>query len=175
MKYQIIYMDPPWSYQDKAAAGERGSSFKYSTQSAFQIGNMPVASMSDENCVLFLWCTMPKLNEVFDIIAKWGFKYKTVAFVWVKRNKVDMGLFWGMGRWTRANAELCLLATKGKPKRVSASVHSVVLSHIREHSEKPDEVRDRIVELCGDLPRIEFYGRKEVEGWDNWGFSEVYG
>jgi N6-adenosine-specific RNA methylase IME4 len=74
-----------------------------------------------------------------------------------------------MGNWTRSNSELCLLATKGKPKRVSASVHSVIDSRIEYHSKKPNCVRDKIVELCGDLPRIELFARQKVEGWDSWG------
>ena len=87
----------------------------------------------------------------------------------IEENKKSDTLFWGMGRWTRANAELCLIATKGKPKRQSAKVHSVVISKIREHSRKPDEVRDKIVELCGNLPKIELFARQQVEGWDCWG------
>ena len=112
---------------------------------------------------------MPKLNECFDLISSWGFEYKTCAFTWIKTNKKSDSLFWGMGRWTRANPEVCLLAAKGTPKRLSASVHSVVMSPIREHSRKPDEVRDRIVELVGDLPRIELFARQRVDGWDAWG------
>jgi len=112
---------------------------------------------------------MPSLIEGLALIEKWGFKYKTVAFTWVKKNKKADSLFWGMGFWTRANTELCLLATKGSPKRVSASVHSVIYSPIREHSRKPDEARDKIVQLMGDIPRIELFARQKVEGWDCWG------
>jgi len=133
------------------------------------IKELPIKNIAANDCVLFMWVTMPKLNECFDVIKSWGFEYKTCAFTWIKENKNSNSLFWGMGRWTRANAELCLIATKGKPKRKSAAVHSVVMSKIREHSRKPDEVRDRIVELCGDLPRIELFARQEVEGWDCWG------
>src|SRR5258708_2920911 len=102
---------------------------------------------------------MPKLNEVFDLIKEWGFEYKTVAFTWIKKNKKSDSLFWGMGRWSRSNAELCLLATKGKPKRINADVHSVIVSPIEKHSKKPDEVRERIIRLCGDLPRSELFSR----------------
>lgn len=116
-----------------------------------------------------MWVTMPKLNECWNIIEKWGFTYKTVAFTWVKRNKIKKSWFWGMVSWTRANAELCLLCTKGKPERVSASVHSIIESPIRKHSQKPDETRDRIITLLGDIPRIELFARKKVEGWDSWG------
>lgn len=168
-KYSIILADPPWSYRDKAAAGKRGAGFKYQTQETPWIIDLPVADIVADDAVLFLWVTMPKLNECWPVIESWGFDYKTVAFTWVKRNKKSDSWFWGMGRWTRANAELCLLATRGKPKRQSASVHSVVDARIREHSQKPDEVRERIVELCGDLPRIELSARESASGWDAWG------
>ena len=168
-KYNIIYDDPPWSYKDKALAGNRGANCKYPTQSKDWIDNLPVASLADTNCALFLWVTMPKLNEVWELISKWGFTYKTVAFTWVKRNKLSPSWFWGMGNWTRANAELCLLATKGKPKRIAANVHSIIATPIEKHSKKPDEVRNRIVQLLGDIPRIELFAREETKGWDCWG------
>jgi N6-adenosine-specific RNA methylase IME4 len=172
-KYQIIYADPPWSYRDKALAGNRGAGCKYLTQEKTWIDNLSVSTIADENCALFLWVTMPKLNECWELIENWGFEYKTVAFTWVKKNKKADSWFWGMGRWTRANAELCLLATKGKPKRLSAGVHSVVDSPIERHSQKPKEVRKRIVDLLGDIPRIELFAREETEGWDAWG-NEIY-
>jgi N6-adenosine-specific RNA methylase IME4 len=112
---------------------------------------------------------MPKLNEVMEVIESWGFEYKTCGFTWVKKNKISNSWFWGMGRWTRANAELCLIATKGKPKRINAGIHSVIDTPIEKHSKKPNEVKDRIVELVGDLPRIELFARQTAEGWDSWG------
>lgn len=168
-KYNIIYADPPWSYRDKALSGNRGACCKYPVMDTADISKFPIKQIAGENCVLFLWVTMPKLNECFDLIEAWGFEYKTCAFTWVKRNKKSDSWFMGMGRWTRANAEVCLLATKGKPKRINAGVHSVVDSRIEEHSKKPDEVRDRIVLLMGDVPRIELFARQQVEGWDCWG------
>jgi len=168
-KYQIIYADPPWKYRDKALAGNRGAGCKYQVQEKDWIDNLPVSDIADKDCVLFLWVTMPKLNECWELIEKWGFSYKTVAFTWVKRNKKSSSWFWGMGRWTRANAELCLIATKGKPKRITASIHSVIDTPIEEHSKKPDEARKRIIELVGDLPRIELFARQKTEGWDVWG------
>lgn len=168
-KYNIIYADPPWSYKDKALKGNRGACCKYDVMKIEDICKLPIDRISDKDCILFMWVTMPKLNECFEVIKSWGFEYKTCAFSWIKKNKKSDSLFWGMGRWTRANAELCLLATKGAPKRKSAKVHSVIISKIREHSRKPDETRDRIVELCGDIPRIELFARQQVEGWDCWG------
>lgn len=168
-KYNIIYADPAWSYKDKALAGNRGACCKYSVMSIEDIAKLPIKNIAADDCILFMWVTMPKLNECFEVIKNWGFDYKTCAFTWVKQNKKSDSLFWGMGRWTRANAELCLIATKGKPKRRSAKVHSVIMSKIREHSRKPDETRQRIVELCGDIPRIELFARQYADGWDCWG------
>ena len=133
------------------------------------IEQLPVSSIADDDCVLFLWVTMPKLNECFDLIEAWGFEYKTCAFTWVKRNKISDSWFWGMGRWTRANAELCLLATKGKPQRMSAGVHSVIDTPVERHSKKPEITKERIVELLGDVKRIELFARQTCEGWDSWG------
>lgn len=168
-KYNIIYADPPWSYNDKALAGNRGACCKYQTQSKDWIDNLPVINIADDDCALFLWVTMPKLNECWQLIENWGFTYKTVAFTWVKKCKKKDSWFWGMGGWTRANAEVCLLATRGDIKRISASVHSVIDAPIERHSKKPDVVRHRIVQLLGDLPRIELFARNASDGWDVWG------
>ena len=167
--YKVIYADPPWSYNDKAAAGNRGASFKYPTIHLKDLYNLPVGSIASANCALFMWATAPLLPDAFKLIEAWGFAYKTVAFTWVKKNKVADSYFWGMGNYTRANAEYVLLGIKGKPKRVAANVHSVVDSKIRRHSHKPDEVRDRIVDLMGNVKRIELFARDRYEGWDVWG------
>ena len=168
-KYQIIYADPPWSYDDKALAGKRGAICKYPLMAKEEIEQLPVKEIAADHCALFVWVTMPKLNEAFDLIKAWGFVYKTCAFVWVKRNKRRPSWFWGMGNWTRANAELCLFAIKGTPKRISAAVHSVIDTPIEEHSKKPSIVRNKITELLGDLPRIELFARQKTPGWDVWG------
>lgn len=168
-KYGIIYADPPWIYKDKALSGNRGAGCKYQVQTIEWFQQLPIKDISEDNCILFLWVTMPQIKECFKVIESWGFKYKTCGFVWVKNNKKSNSFFMGMGRWTRANAELCLIATKGKPKRISASVRSIINTPIEYHSKKPDIVRDKIIELCGDLPRIELFARKEIKGWDCFG------
>lgn len=168
-KYDIIYADPPWSYKDKARAGKRGAEFKYDCMKIEDIKNMPISRICKDDCVLFMWVTFPMLQEGLDTIKAWGFKYKTIGFNWIKNNKKTPSLFWGMGNWTRSNPEICLIGTKGKPKRQSANVHSVVNTPIEAHSKKPDEVRKRIVQLCGDISRIELFARQHAEGWDCWG------
>ena len=169
-KYQIILADPPWAYRvwSKKGAG-RSAESHYPTMSMDDIRNLPVRELADKNCILFMWVTFPTLREAFSVIDAWGFTYKTVAFAWVKQNKKTSSLFWGMGYWTRANVELCLLATKGSPKRHSANVHQVVFAPIAEHSKKPDIIREKIAELAGDLPRIELFARQSPTGWDVWG------
>lgn len=134
-----------------------------------EIKALPVGELADKNCALFMWLTFPCLYEALDVLKAWGFEYKTVAFVWVKQNRKSNGLFWGMGYWTRANAELCILATRGHPKRISPRVHQIIISHVEQHSKKPDEARDRIISLMGDLPRIELFARQATKGWDVWG------
>ena len=167
-KYKIIYADPPWSYKDKALAGNRGACCKYPVMNIEDIKNLPVKDIADDDCILFLWVTFPKLNECFEVIKNWGFEYKTNAFTWVKKYR-NGDNFMGMGRWTRANAEVCLLATKGKPKRINAGIRQNIESVPEKHSKKPNIVRDKIVELCGDLPRIELFARNQTDKWDSWG------
>lgn len=130
---------------------------------------MPVADIAAKDSALFLWATFPMLPEALRVISAWGFKFKTVAFVWLKQNRKSPGWFYGMGFWTRANAEICLLATRGKPKRKDNSIHQLIISPIEAHSKKPDETREKIVRLMGDLPRVELFARQTPPGWDVWG------
>ena len=134
-----------------------------------EIRALPVAELAEKDCALFLWVTVPCLLEGLSVLQAWGFQYKTIAFVWIKQNKKADSLFWGMGYWTRSNAEFCILATRGSPKRQSAGVHQVIVSHIEGHSKKPQEARERIVQLMGDVPRIELFARQKTPGWDVWG------
>lgn len=171
-KYSIIYADPPWQYRvwNRDTGLGRSAESHYATMKKEDIQQLPIQKLCDKNCVLLLWITYPCLEEGLELIKKWGFQYKTCAFSWVKMNKKMNTPFVGMGYYTRGNNEICLLATKGKPlKRKSKSVKQIVISKIREHSRKPDEVRDRIVELFGDLPRIELFARQHIDGWDCWG------
>lgn len=169
-KYSIIYADPPWQYKVYSKKGlGRSAESHYPTMELEDIQALPVGELADTDCVLFMWTTIPLLKDCFSVMKAWGFEYKTVAFVWIKQNRKSDSLFWGMGHWTRANAELCMLATKGHPKRKSAGVHQVIISHIEEHSKKPDIVRHRIIELVGDLPRVELFAREKADGWDAWG------
>lgn len=165
--YQIIYADPPWRYDQK---GLQGAAEKhYSTMSLEDICKLPVGSISAKDSILFLWATFPQLPAALRVISAWGFRYKTVAFLWLKKNRKADSWFFGLGFWTRGNAEVCLLATRGHPKRQSSKIHQFIISPIEAHSKKPDIVRDKIVELAGDVPRIELFARQTTPGWDVWG------
>lgn len=169
-KYSVIYADPPWRYKVYSKKGlGRSAESHYPTMSLEDIKALPIGELAAKDCALFMWITFPCMQEAFQVLEAWGFEYKTTAFVWIKQNRVSDSLFWGMGYWTRANAELCILATKGHPKRASPGVHQVIMSHIEEHSKKPEEARNRIVQLMGDVPRIELFARQSPEGWDVWG------
>ena len=169
-KYSIIYADPPWKYKVYSPKGlGRSAESHCPTMDTADICSLPVQELAEKDCALFLWVTLPCLLDGLSVLKAWGFTYKTIAFVWVKQNKVSDSLFWGMGYWTRSNCEFCILATKGHPKRVSAGVHQVIMSHIEEHSKKPQEARERIVQLMGDVSRIELFARQKTDGWDVWG------
>jgi site-specific DNA-methyltransferase (adenine-specific) len=175
-QYRVIYADPPWAYrQAGATAKSRGNAVKhYHTMETAEICAMPVQSICDAGgTACFMWATFPNVTEAIKVLQAWGFTYKTAAFVWVKKNAKSGGNFWGMGAYTRANAEVCLLGvTPGFKAGVmvqSHRVHQIIEAPFEGHSKKPDETRRRIVELLGDVPRIELFARQRAEGWDAWG------
>lgn len=166
-KYQIIYADPPWKYRNDKGMGVAENHYK--TMTTEEICSLPVEQVIDKNTVLFLWVTFPQLEEAFKVIEAWGFQYKTAGFIWLKPRKAGDGFVLGMGYWTRSNAEICLIATRGKPKRQSKKVSQLIISPREQHSKKPDKTRDLIVELMGDVPRLELFAREKTPGWDVWG------
>ena len=169
MKYQMIYADPPWTYRDKANAGQRGACHKYGTMTVEKLSLLPVQSIAADNCLLAMWFVGPMPMEALAVVKAWGFTLKTLkGFTWHKLTKHGKSHF-GMGHWTRANSEDCLFAVRGKPKRVRANVRQFISATIGRHSEKPTEARDRLVQLMGDVPRLEMFARVKSKGWDVFG------
>lgn len=172
-KYKIIYADPAWQFTKNFTNRGRARNVEkqYNTMKNEDIYNLPIKKISENDCILFLWATSPKLPIAIECLKKWGFKYKTCGFVWIKKNRKNIySNFWGMGFYTRQNAEFCLIATKGKGvKRLNNSIHQIIEAPIQEHSKKPSIVREKIIELCGDLARIELFARQHADGWDCWG------
>ena len=179
-KYQIIYADPAWSYYNDSTAKQDCTTVKgmrrppYQVMSSNEIKKLPVKEIADDNAILFIWTTDYHLAKCIEVITAWGFEYKTVGFVWAKKNKKGEQVCF-MGAYTmKSGVELCLLATKGKDAHKLVKKHNVrayIESPRLEHSKKPDEIRDRIVELVGDIPRVELFARQKVEGWDAMGFD----
>lgn len=177
-KYQIIYADPPWSYYNDSSANPNCTTVKgmrrppYSVMSSYDIMQMPVKEIAAPNAILFIWTTDYHLEKCMQVITAWGFEYKTIGFVWAKKNRQNKQVCF-MGAYTmKSGVELCLLATRGKEAHKLVKRHNVrayLESPRQEHSKKPDEVRIRITDLLGDLPRIELFARQQVEGWDAWG------
>ncbi|MCL2678544.1 MAG: MT-A70 family methyltransferase [Clostridiales bacterium] len=167
ISYSIILADPPYKYSNKGVQGAAEN--HYPCMDIEAICALPVADIAAKDSVLFLWATFPMLPEALRVISAWGFRFRSVAFVWLKQNRKAPTWFYGMGFWTRGNAEICLLATRGKPKRQDKSIHQFIISPIEAHSKKSDEAREKIVRLMGDLPRVELFARQSAPGWDVWG------
>ena len=156
-RYAVIYADPPWRYSQK---GLQGAAEKhYPTMSIEELSALPVAELAAPDSVLFLWATFPQLPEALRLIRAWGFTYKSVAFLWLKKNRKADSWFYGLGFWTRGNGSVCLLATRGHPRRQAANIHQFIISPIEAHSKKPDEARDKIVANLGPHKIVDFVGR----------------
>lgn len=172
-KFDVILADPPWSYRvwDKDTGNGRSASAHYITQSIEDLCAMPIPALAEKNCALFLWCVWPSVFEnVPRLLDAWGLKYKTLAFIWVKTNRKSSGLFTGMGYYSRANSEPCLLAVKGSMPVGNRDVLAVIMSAARAHSQKPDEQYAKIERLYPDKRYLELFAReKSRPNWKYWG------
>lgn len=163
--YGALLIDPPWNHSSWEGGGNRHPSRHYEVMGLDAIKGLPVNECLSENSVAFVWACYPMLPEAFEVLEAWGLQYRTVAFTWVKTNPKSGDIFMGCGSWTRANPEVCLLATKGTPKRVHADVRQVLVAPRREHSRKPDEQYERVQRLV-EGPYLEVFARQERAGWD---------
>jgi N6-adenosine-specific RNA methylase IME4 len=174
--YGVIEADPAWQFLARSDKGKGRSPEKhYGCMSIDDIKALPVKSLAAPDCVLFLWVTDPLLPVGLEVMAAWGFTFKTVGFTWAKLQKKELGPVWtedsfftGMGYWSRANTEMCLLGTIGKPKRQGRGVKRLIVAPRREHSRKPDESFVRMRRLAPG-PAIELFSRENRPGWSAWG------
>ncbi len=176
-RYAVVYADPPWNFSTWSGKGRgRSAAAHYDCMSQEDMKALPVADWAAPDSVLLTWTTDTHLPRALELIEAWGFAYKTVGFTWAKLNAsarpengyTETDFFTGMGYWTRANPEQCLLATRGHPRRKGKDVRRLVVSPRREHSRKPDAVYDRIERLM-DGPYLEMFARSSKPGWDVWG------
>jgi N6-adenosine-specific RNA methylase IME4 len=173
--FPIIYADPPWAYSDRNCNG--AAEPHYRTMPLKEIAALPVADLAAPHAVMFMWATFPLIDQALAVGRAWGFSYKSIAFCWVKRYAKSGDPFFGLGRWTRGNVEPCFLFTRGKPHRVHKGVSQLVETveeevldaPIGRHSAKPVVVRERIIQLMGDLPAVELFAREPAPGWECWG------
>lgn len=179
--FKLIYSDPAWENETWSDKGLEGRPQHYKRMTLEEIKAMPVADVAAKDCWLFMWTTTPHLEQAFEVLKAWGFKYSGTGFVWIKMNKKARmvvtktkrwfaieDIFMGMGYTTRKNAEICLVARCGSPKRLNADVREVIISALREHSRKPDECYDRL-ERFADGPFLELFSRCNRDGWTAWG------
>jgi len=171
--HQVIYADPPWAYNQRAETDSfRGGAMRhYNTMPTADICALPIEKLCASPAMLFMRATFPLLPDALRVIEAWGFTYCTVAFTWVKLNPNDGGVFFGVGHYTKSNAEICLLARRGKKALTPAvnTVSQVIVSPRMEHSRKPDEARRRIEQLYPNCSRLELFARRQSPGWDVWG------
>lgn len=169
-KFQVIYADPPWAYRQTPPRGAAAD--HYRTLTVEELARLPVHQLAAWPSALFLWGTFPMWQDQVKVLKAWGFTYVTVAFVWVKLSRRGRRWHFGTGSYSRANAEVCFLGMRGKPRLPvwDHSVPQLLVAPVRSHSQKPPEVRTRIVRLFGeDTTRLELFARERVEGWEAWG------
>ena len=167
----VVLADPPWKFKvwDRDTGQGRSAESHYPTMSIEDICNLSISKIINKNAALFLWTTFPVLPEAFKVIEAWGFEYKTIAWSWIKAKKSGFGHFMGMGYYTRANSEPCLLAIKGSMPVEAHDVLSLIYSQVREHSRKPDDQYRKIERLYPGRVYAELFARKKREGWLSWG------
>ena len=170
-KYNIIYADPAWQlkYLKQTKKGFNVYDLPYITMSDEEIINLPVKNIVDEDAILFLWCIDSRIPILKELMNSWGFKFITVGFVWNKVAKYTDGVNATIGKYTRKSCEYCFIGTRGNSLAKIHYQNQYYPEPKRKHSQKPDKIRDMIVTMCGDLPRIELFARQKAEGWDSWG------
>lgn len=171
-KYNLIYADPPWQYRDKISSGQRGVTYKYPLMDVNDICRLPVWKLANtDSCLLAMWWVPTQPKEALKILDVWGFRLMTMkGFTWHKTNSRKGNSAIGMGHMTRSNSEDMLFAVRGRlPERLDASICQHVTAPRSKHSEKPAVFRDLLIQLIGDVPRIELFARQENNGWHTWG------
>ena len=180
-KYQLIYADPPWLWSARSAKGEgRSPKNHYSVMTSSDIAALPVRDLVERDSVCLMWVVDPMIETGYAVMRSWGFFPVTVGFYWVKTNRNSPGYFTGLGYYTRANPEQCILGVggrlagdrwiKGRGLKVLAhDVPRLIVSPRGKHSEKPVEAYERIERLFGDVSRLELFARSRRPGWDAFG------
>ncbi len=175
-KYQIIYADPPWrtgSFKQKKD-GMLSRPLPYEQMTDSDIMALNINSIAEDNAILFMWCIDSRIPIAAEIMRQWGFQYKCVGFVWAKTAKTTKGFNGGFSSYTKRDCEFCLIGTRGRYMNLKRGINQILFESKTIHSRKPNTIRNRIVDLCGDRKRIELFARESHPGWDSWG-DEING
>ena len=170
-KYQVIYADPPWktkTFKEKKD-GLISRNLPYQQMSDEEIKSLNVSSIADDDSILFMWCIDSRIPIAKEIMNLWGFDFKCIGFVWAKKAKTTKGFNGGFSSYTKRDCEFCLIGTRGKYLNLKRGINQILIEPKTDHSRKPNTVRKRIVDLCGDIPRVELFARNKTDGWDVWG------
>lgn len=174
-QFDILYADPPWDYKGQlqhAGAGNGdsgGAVLHYPTVTLKVLKTLEIQRVAAPDCLLFMWATNPHLDQAIDLGKAWGFSWATVAFVWDKI-RVNPGFY------TMSQCELCLVFKKGRipQPRGARNIRQLVSERRRAHSQKPDEVRQRIDMMFPELRKLELFARGPIaDGWEVWGLEAL--
>ena len=175
--YNVVEADPAWHHKSYSVKGQRRSPSRYyKTMTLEEICALPVKEIAHKNCHLMLWTTQPHLQQSFDVLRAWGFKYSSCYIFWLKLNPKSADVIWmrasdfhtGMGFTTRKNVEIVLLGRRGSPKRLAKNLPDYLIAARRQHSRKPDAFYDHVRQYAAG-PRISLFTRETREGFDSWG------
>jgi len=192
VSYNIIYLDPPWKYNSRANHKTRfrgGACGHYPLMTMAEIAALPIPDLAARDCAVLMWCTFPYLDKQAKLFEHWGFRYRTQFLTWTKLNKrgydfpkddphyrhgkpyvlysdgLFHSVFFGVGYYTKSNAEVCLMGMRGQLPTISDNYSSAIFAPLREHSRKPDEAYGIIEGVFGDVLRIELFARHSAPGW----------
>jgi N6-adenosine-specific RNA methylase IME4 len=170
-KFSVILADPPWRFDvwNRETGLDRSADRHYETMTIDEICALPIANLTEKDCVLFMWAIWPRIFEAKKVIEAWGFTYRALAWEWIKLNKSGRGVHMGLGYYTRANVEPCLLAVKGNMSVMSHAEHDLIFAPVSRHSEKPIEQYSIIKRLYPEGRRVELFARQQWTEWEVWG------
>lgn len=169
MKYGCILADPPWRFRTWGEHNQQKSASKhYSLMTLPDLKALPVNHLATDHCALVMWAVQPMIPQALDLMSAWGFKYKTMG-AWAKQSSTGKKWAFGTGYMLRCAAEFFIVGTLGDPEIGARNIRNLIVSPVREHSRKPDEMHANLERLFPAMSRCELFGRQQRPGWDVWG------
>lgn len=167
--YGVIIADPPWPYDNPQSHDSRRGGYTYSPMTLADIQAMPVSQLAAPDCILFLWGTWPKLPQVLQVMAAWGFAHVT-GLPWIKTTQEGRPVY-GLGYWIAGCSEYILIGRRGKVSPPATEHYLGLVGPALEHSRKPDDIHALAAQLPG--PYLELFARRQRSGWTVFGNEET--